>query len=346
MKSYKQLISEISSQAKEKYIDKAPSAKDKERPIQNCHETVDTVSKVLDKKTYESFDGLDEGYAPPGVKVVGEFREKDHGKIFHYSKTEPNSWGAKHGFPHEIHMFDGHKRFAHVKGTVAHVITDEDEHGKPVVDKWNIKQHKKYTNEEVVVGATMATNSNEVPKKRSYSEFTKKIQKEEYIEESHEELDKHISVFSKGIKSSKAQHSTYKNGGGKINNMKHVSTDASHQDIFNHLKKMGYKKTSGYDPKPNQFDMHYNHDSMTTRSDGIHHPSGVSAHVEQEHGGPTKVHFTHRNIKEVLEPSMGAGEYIKDFQKSDAPQFKGKSQEKRRIMGIAAYMAAKREQTK
>lgn len=47
-------------------------------------------------------------------------------------------------------------------------------------------------------------------------------------------------------------------------------------------------------------------------------------------------------VQEVLSPEMGAGEYIKDFQKSDAPQFKGKTQEKRRMMGIAAYMAAKK----
>jgi hypothetical protein len=39
---------------------------------------------------------------------------------------------------------------------------------------------------------------------------------------------------------------------------------------------------------------------------------------------------------------MGAGEYVKDFQDSDAPQFKGKSKEKRQKMAIAAYLAAKR----
>ena len=47
-------------------------------------------------------------------------------------------------------------------------------------------------------------------------------------------------------------------------------------------------------------------------------------------------------LDEKLNPSMGAGEYIKDFQKSDAPQFKGKTKEKKRMMGIAAYMAAKK----
>jgi len=36
------------------------------------------------------------------------------------------------------------------------------------------------------------------------------------------------------------------------------------------------------------------------------------------------------------------GTVIKDFQKSDAPQFKGKSQEKRRVMAIAAKLTAER----
>lgn len=48
-------------------------------------------------------------------------------------------------------------------------------------------------------------------------------------------------------------------------------------------------------------------------------------------------------LDEVLDPSKGAGEYVKDFRKSDAPQFKGKSKEKRTQMAIAAYMAAKRK---
>lgn len=48
-------------------------------------------------------------------------------------------------------------------------------------------------------------------------------------------------------------------------------------------------------------------------------------------------------LEEKLKPSMGAGEYVKDFQKSDAPQFQDKSKEKRRQMAIAAYLAAKRK---
>jgi hypothetical protein len=44
---------------------------------------------------------------------------------------------------------------------------------------------------------------------------------------------------------------------------------------------------------------------------------------------------------EGLDPSMGAGEYVKDFRKSDAPQFKGKSKEERQKMAVAAFLSAK-----
>ena len=36
------------------------------------------------------------------------------------------------------------------------------------------------------------------------------------------------------------------------------------------------------------------------------------------------------------------GTVVKDFQKSDAPQFKGKSQKKRQVMAIAAKLSAER----
>lgn len=44
-------------------------------------------------------------------------------------------------------------------------------------------------------------------------------------------------------------------------------------------------------------------------------------------------------LDEKLTSKTPMGTYIKDFQKSDAPQFKGKSQEKRREMAIAAKLA-------
>jgi len=43
-----------------------------------------------------------------------------------------------------------------------------------------------------------------------------------------------------------------------------------------------------------------------------------------------------------LKISDGMGAWIDDFQKSDAPQFKGKNKDERREMAIAAYLSAKR----
>ena len=47
-------------------------------------------------------------------------------------------------------------------------------------------------------------------------------------------------------------------------------------------------------------------------------------------------------LDEKLTAKTPMGTYVKDFQKSDAPQFKGKSQEKRRAMAIAAKLSAER----
>ena len=51
-------------------------------------------------------------------------------------------------------------------------------------------------------------------------------------------------------------------------------------------------------------------------------------------------------LAEVLNPKDGAGEYVKDFKKSKAPQFKGKSDKKKREMAIAAYLQDKEEESK
>ena len=48
-------------------------------------------------------------------------------------------------------------------------------------------------------------------------------------------------------------------------------------------------------------------------------------------------------MDEKLGPKSKPETYIKDFAKSDAPQFKGKSKEKKRQMAIAAYMSNKNE---
>ena len=48
-------------------------------------------------------------------------------------------------------------------------------------------------------------------------------------------------------------------------------------------------------------------------------------------------------VKEKLPKDADAGDYVKDFRKSDAPQFKGKSDKKKQKMAIAAYLDSKEE---
>jgi hypothetical protein len=56
---------------------------------------------------------------------------------------------------------------------------------------------------------------------------------------------------------------------------------------------------------------------------------------------PTFIEFVEdSNITEKLKVSDGLGTWIKDFQDSDAPQFKNADKEKRRDMAIAAFTAA------
>ena len=50
---------------------------------------------------------------------------------------------------------------------------------------------------------------------------------------------------------------------------------------------------------------------------------------------------TKKKVKEKISKNAGAGEYVKDFRKSDAPQFKGKSKKKKQQMAIGAYCGAK-----
>lgn len=51
---------------------------------------------------------------------------------------------------------------------------------------------------------------------------------------------------------------------------------------------------------------------------------------------------TEERLAEVLRKNSKIGDYIKDFYKSNAPQFKGKSKDERRKMAIAAYLNEKK----
>ena len=58
--------------------------------------------------------------------------------------------------------------------------------------------------------------------------------------------------------------------------------------------------------------------------------------------GDRKHKGSYESVDEILKVSDGASAWIKDFQSSDAPQFKGKSMDKRKEMALAAYLDAKK----
>jgi hypothetical protein len=89
---------------------------------------------------------ITEALAPTSAeanKVIGHFIEKGTGNRFEYRNIQ-SDWGKKHGYPHEVWVGSGKTRSANVKGTVCYIVTDEDDEGKPVVEKWMIKSHFKY----------------------------------------------------------------------------------------------------------------------------------------------------------------------------------------------------------
>lgn len=87
--------------------------------------------------------------------VVGSFVETEFGKTFEYTNNPevvyhvPAHGGRTTLFPHLIFVgpTGEETRMALVKGSVAHVVTGEREYdGRTffVVEKWNVKKHRKY----------------------------------------------------------------------------------------------------------------------------------------------------------------------------------------------------------
>ena len=98
-------------------------------------------------------------------------------------------------------------------------------------------------------------------------------------------------------------------------------------------------------------DTEYNEYQVHHYKDGKHMGEGpVSYHDDKEDAENTAKMSLRKQMKEDAEQineklpaSATAGDYVTDFKKSDAPQFQGKSKEKRRQMAIAAYLAAKKK---
>ena len=90
--------------------------------------------------------------------TIGQFVEQDTGNYFEFSMNPddtvlapPAHGGRNMEFPHIVWVggegvcgMTGY-RYARVMETVVHIITDEDDRGHAVVEKWDIKKKVDYT---------------------------------------------------------------------------------------------------------------------------------------------------------------------------------------------------------
>jgi hypothetical protein len=79
--------------------------------------------------------------------LLGSFVEKEVRGFHEYSANTDDMSGESvftRSFPHVLHTLDG-VRYARILKTVAYIAVDEDAYGMPVVEKWYITSHKKYS---------------------------------------------------------------------------------------------------------------------------------------------------------------------------------------------------------
>lgn len=82
--------------------------------------------------------------------IIGCFRERDSDNLFEFSHNQDLSEVWAYEFPHKIWVttpidgIDCGYRYGTVKKTVAYLAVDEDEFGRPVMEKWYIKGRREY----------------------------------------------------------------------------------------------------------------------------------------------------------------------------------------------------------
>ena len=137
------------------------------------------------------------------------------------------------------------------------------------------------------------------------------------------------------------QHKIDKNHNGKIDaqdfkllKKKKVAEEAEQIDELSDTTLDNYKeKASGEirDAEANDDTQHYNK-----------RVKGYTSALKAGQRNNKKTTKEEVELDEKLTAKTPMGTYIKDFKKSDAPQFKGKSPAKRRVMAIAAKLTAER----
>ena len=80
---------------------------------------------------------------PEFKNPIGLIREKEFGNEFYYSLNDPtDSCLPVVNYPHRVWVGnDQGWRYANVKKTVAYIVTDDDEYGQPVIEKWSLTKN-------------------------------------------------------------------------------------------------------------------------------------------------------------------------------------------------------------
>ena len=161
------------------------------------------------------------------------------------------------------------------------------------------------------------------------SDFSKVAARHREEASKHEQKAKDHSEKTKGVKG--------KLFGGKHKEAAklHTAAAAAHHAAASVADKVhkdaGGKKTS----YSNQKDYHKHSNAATD--------AGYAAHRHNLQMRESFDEAIESYITEKLKASDKMGDWVKDFQDSDAPQFKGKSKEKKRQMAVAAKLGAERE---
>jgi len=84
--------------------------------------------------------------------ILGSFVEADYGHMFEYAIRPDEGVDFAPDCPHIVYVGNGagyRTRYARVLKTVAYIAVDEDDDGEPVLQKWQLKNHRQYPTEWV-----------------------------------------------------------------------------------------------------------------------------------------------------------------------------------------------------
>lgn len=101
-----------------------------------------------------SFAPMSVSFSHGDGSIIGSFYEKSCGNFFEYaSNPAADSWVDANEYPHRVFVKenpvnDSGWRYARVLKTVAYVVVDEDDYGRPVVEKWKLKGGRIYPRPE------------------------------------------------------------------------------------------------------------------------------------------------------------------------------------------------------